>query len=764
MCTDDDVTAWLGRLSLVQYAEKFHTAGYSSLQQCLPLSKADLSSIGVTKPSHVCQLFGDLQKLKADGELERSCSQPRLLSPLNVSLTHQTSVPSLCNKTSKLPSHHKPPSENAKSLPVEIPVEAFKEEKLSFHKDPMRPPLPVKELSDEKSLKISSPAISQSAVPLDSPFYENNEIRAPPIPPRPSKISTVQKADDSDSSLPPLPERKIVVPPLPETKIVVPPLSERKIVVPPLPDRKIIVLPPPPCPSSSDTDTEHEEVNLGESASIHSDNNLNDTSVPTQQVLILYCSVVCVLVCTCMYVHMHVCVCVCVHMHVYIVYVCVHAHVCRVLQSLIQIYFVQTKENHGTIETCIASEKEQVIVEKSVKVKYSFLVVKLRSEIQKIAQNSEIQNIELVTDPHCAINIKGTEVSVKQAESEISRFIKNSITVFCYQVLNPLARPILRSPEILQLCKKLHSELAVSLSIQLQPKLLSSALDESGVLVQICEGDITLDSCDIFMNFTDENLTLSDDVHAMLDEVEIKRYEDHVKHNTPQLCGTAVCFGRRNKVIIHAILPKWVDGNSGEGPMITYAVMHSLTIAAYHKAISISLPFLSSVDEGIPLDLLAESCLSAVHKFIRHCDQIHMIRLVLPVTMAKKFQDKFTSGVFKQSVMTDKLNTTGVDRFCNLGQPGDSAWLWEDDNGEYNYYQPEDNKLLNKTICSAPFCILNIGYNTYRVDYSDMTQINTYTMKKRKVVRLPLGSVWQFRKSVGKWEQFSPQVCWKHCF
>ena len=316
ICTDDDVTAWLGRLSLVQYAEKFHTAGYSSLQQCLPLSKADLSSIGVTKPSHVCQLFGDLQKLKADGELERSCSQPRLLSPSNVSLTHQTSVPSLCNKTSKLPSHHKPPSENAKS---DIPVEAFKEEKLSFHKDPMRPPLPIKELSDEKSLKISSPAISQSAVPLDSPFYENNEIRAPPIPPRPSKISTVQKADDSDSSLPPLPERKIVVPPLPETKIVIPPLSERKIVVPPLPDRKIIVLPPPPCPSSSDT--EHEEVNLGESASIHSDNNLNDISVPTQQVLILYCSVVCVPVCTCTYVHAYVCVCA--HM-----YVCTRACVC----------------------------------------------------------------------------------------------------------------------------------------------------------------------------------------------------------------------------------------------------------------------------------------------------------------------------------------------------------------------------------------------------------------------------------------------------
>ena len=72
----DDVAAWLDKLGLAEYTEKFLTAGYSSLQQCVLLSKAELTAIGIGKVGHVNRLFRDLERLKTDGELE-SPSPPR---------------------------------------------------------------------------------------------------------------------------------------------------------------------------------------------------------------------------------------------------------------------------------------------------------------------------------------------------------------------------------------------------------------------------------------------------------------------------------------------------------------------------------------------------------------------------------------------------------------------------------------------------------------------------------------------------------------
>lgn len=75
----DDVAAWLEKLGLAEYTEKFLAAGYSSLQQCVSLSKADLSAIGIGKVGHVNRLFKDLDRMKANGEIE-SLSPPRSAS------------------------------------------------------------------------------------------------------------------------------------------------------------------------------------------------------------------------------------------------------------------------------------------------------------------------------------------------------------------------------------------------------------------------------------------------------------------------------------------------------------------------------------------------------------------------------------------------------------------------------------------------------------------------------------------------------------
>ena len=415
------------------------------------------------------------------------------------------------------------------------------------------------------------------------------------------------------------------------------------------------------------------------------------------------------------------------------------------------------------------SEKEQTIVKKCFQVKYPYLAERVRREIQKITQSSEIQNIRLVRDRYCSVEIEGTKTAVERAEQEIFSCIlhlENSITSSTLHFVNPFARPALNSPEMLQLCKELHDEVAISLKVQLQPKVLSSAAvtsNKSDVMVQMCEGDVALDSCRTFINFTDGNLTMSDEVKAMLDQGEINRCTHHIERNGPQPPGKAFnfCRGRNNNtIIIHAVLPEWADGNSGEGDLITSAVMECLELAEQYKVTSISFPFLSCVDSRLPLDVLARSSLSAVHNFVIHSNHIKVVRLVLPVNMADKFLDKFTNGVFKQFVVADELDVTNPDNikeFCDLG---DSAWVWEDDDGKYNYYQSKDNNLLNKerAICFNASCDLKIGPSVCRVNFKNMTQTNMGTLTTRKVACIPLGAVWQFRNHEGKWEQFSPQV------
>jgi len=72
----DDVAAWLDKLGLNEYTEKFLTAGYSSLQQCVTLSKDDLSAIGIGKVGHVNRLFRDLEKMKVEMSPSPPSSSP----------------------------------------------------------------------------------------------------------------------------------------------------------------------------------------------------------------------------------------------------------------------------------------------------------------------------------------------------------------------------------------------------------------------------------------------------------------------------------------------------------------------------------------------------------------------------------------------------------------------------------------------------------------------------------------------------------------
>ena len=418
-------------------------------------------------------------------------------------------------------------------------------------------------------------------------------------------------------------------------------------------------------------------------------------------------------------------------------------------------YHMPIEEVKQTVEAYIFSEKEKLrIIRKSYEIQYSFLAKKLRSEWNIIQSFANDCKVNLVNDSHCAIEVEGKKIDVEQAEKQILGYIlslESNVNCFVLPV-DSYCRLVLRSHELLHLCKELESESCISITLQMYPKVLLSAVVRQfnpSVTVQICEGNISLDRSNAFINFTDTNLTISEELKDTIGAAAAVDSERYLKRYGPQPAGKAVWSNSPTdgQKVIHAIIPEWVDGSSGEIDCIISAVCECLELAVTHDATSVSLPFLSCIDKNIPVKFLAECCLLAVHSFCNRSNFINRIRLVLPTEMIKTFVDEFTTGIFQQLLVANN----------DASLPGDSIWLWKDDHGEYKCYESKEIDILDKEFKTNPTCHLTIGRFTYKIDFSAMTQTNTSTQKVRSMQHDISDYKWMFKNSYKNWEFFSLQ-------
>ena len=432
-------------------------------------------------------------------------------------------------------------------------------------------------------------------------------------------------------------------------------------------------------------------------------------------------------------------------------------------------YCMQAEQIHKKIEDFVSEEKmKRKIITKQFEIEtysYASIIKQLQlhwNKVQDIAKKSKILSVNLVTDPCCAIEVKGNEAAIKNAEPQILQhisFLEDKVTYSVVSVDYYYHIPALVSTELLQLYKELESELSVLVMVQLQPKVLSSAtvcLSLSDVTVEVCEGSIALDKSDIFVNFTDTNLSLSKDLKILVGKAAAHYYKCYTENFGPQSAGTALCpIDKRhtNQKVIHAVMPKWIDGKSGESDAITSAVIKSLKLAVKHGATSISLPFFSCIDKALPIDYLADACLTALYLFCTQFYHIKTIRLILPINMAKIFHGKFTVGLFKEHLEEEDAGVVNG----AASKSEDSIWLWEDDRGEYVPYGKKENNILNQNSGSNSRCNLTIERFSYVIDFVSMTQTNTRTKKIRKIKQVTNDNVWALMDSKNRWKQFAPQ-------
>ena len=422
-------------------------------------------------------------------------------------------------------------------------------------------------------------------------------------------------------------------------------------------------------------------------------------------------------------------------------------------------YHMPVKQVKQTVEAYILSEKEKrKLVRKKFEIQYSFLTVKLKSELSTIQSFAEDCKVNLVIDSHCAIEVEGKKVAVEKAEPQILQYILSlEGDVNCSMLpVDYFSRPVLQSSELLHLCKELESKSCISLRMQAYPEVLSSAIVRQfnpSVTVQICEGSISLDTSDVFVNFTDANHTISEELRTLVGDIHTAELNRvcAVKCYASPFSIKAVWseFRSGSQTVIHAVIPNWFDGRSDEIDHITSAVIECLDIAVKKNAASVSLPFLSSIDKNLPIKILAKGCLLAVHTFCKHYNFIHRIRLVLPSEIVKIFVDEFTTGIFQHLLVANN------DKACSV--QGDSIWLWKDDDNKYQCYESEEIKILDRESKINPTCDLSIGRFTYKIDFSAMTQTNTSTQRVRPIKHVMSDCKWMVKSTTYKWEYFSLQ-------
>ena len=437
--------------------------------------------------------------------------------------------------------------------------------------------------------------------------------------------------------------------------------------------------------------------------------------------------------------------------------------------TIVSPYSMQAEEIHKIIEEFISTEKEKrKITKKLFPLKYLFLAKKLKSdwsEVQEIARSNKILSISLVTNPCCGIEVKGTEVAIKHAEPQILQLILSLESDLTSSIIHVdyYSRPALISTELLQLCKELENELCILLTVQVCPEVLSSAvvqLNDSSVKVEICEGSVCLDDSEVIVNFTDASLTVHQELKAVIGESAIIDCEYHIERCGSLSAGIAIKFYKfdnKYPMVIHAVMPNWINGKGGEGDIIGAVITKSLNLAAECNVTSVSLPYLSYIDKDLSIEVLAEACLSAVYDFCEQSTSIEKIRFVLPNNMAEKFKNEFATGLFQQWIVAEesKSRSPTPDDTLVSSTSVESIWLWKDDDGKYYRYQTAENNILNQESAVNSTCSLRIGKFTYIIDFSTMTQTNTRTMKVRRIKKITNDHIWLYKNNLQKWEWFS---------
>ncbi|HQU35838.1 MAG TPA: macro domain-containing protein [Anaerolineales bacterium] len=157
----------------------------------------------------------------------------------------------------------------------------------------------------------------------------------------------------------------------------------------------------------------------------------------------------------------------------------------------------------------------------------------------------------------------------------------------------------------------------------------------TGQMIQIAQGDITIENVDAIVNAANENLqhgggvawAISNKGGAAIqsESDDWIRQRGPVSHSHPAWTSGGTLPAR---FVIHAVGPVWGDGD--EDKKLSDAVTGSLRVADELKCSSIALPAISTGIFGFPKDRAAGIIFSAIEKYFEgNTSNLKIVKLVL---------------------------------------------------------------------------------------------------------------------------------------
>ena len=159
-------------------------------------------------------------------------------------------------------------------------------------------------------------------------------------------------------------------------------------------------------------------------------------------------------------------------------------------------------------------------------------------------------------------------------------------------------------------------------------------VETGGCVLELVEGDVTLQQVDAIVNAANSHLAGGGGVDGAIHRRGGPSIMTETDQKYPNGCptGSAVISAAGNlpaKHVIHAVGPVWHGGHRGEAELLAGAYRRCLELAVEHQCGSIAFPSLSTGAYGYPMDRAARIALAATIGFLKEHAKPAVVRFVL---------------------------------------------------------------------------------------------------------------------------------------
>ena len=152
--------------------------------------------------------------------------------------------------------------------------------------------------------------------------------------------------------------------------------------------------------------------------------------------------------------------------------------------------------------------------------------------------------------------------------------------------------------------------------------------------IELTQGDITRQEVDAIVNAANAGLLGGGGVDGAIHRAAGPELMAETRRRYPDGCPTGSAVATRAgllkaKYVFHAVGPVWRGGAAGEEELLRSAVAACLDLAEAYKCESIAFPAISTGVYAFPLDLAAQTTLTAIHSRLLTAEFPNLVRVVL---------------------------------------------------------------------------------------------------------------------------------------